>query len=112
MLTKAITKDLTAMGYRPLGVDKTGTTVYAKPFGYTLLMVLFNEQITFQQRFKGKQGILVWERNTYSDKMIPFIKWLQYAETYYVRAGLNVDCNTSFEFLTADELINDLLEDS
>lgn len=111
MLTKAIIKDLTAMGYRPLGVDKTGTTVYAKPFGYTLLMVLFNEQITFQQRFKGKQGILIWDSKNFSNEE-PFIKWLQYAETYYVRAGLDVDCNTSFEFLTADELINDLLEDS
>ena len=111
MQTKENAKDLIAMGYRLLGANKNDVTIYAKPFGYGLFTVSFEGGIpVFRQRFKDLQGaIAVWSSfNFNGETYATFLEWLKYAETWHARSGLEVGIGSSFEFLTAEQLVEDL----
>jgi len=111
MPAKENVKDLTAMGYRLLGINKNGITIYAKPFGYGLFTVSFEEGIpVFRQRFKDLQGaIAVWSSfNFNGETYATFLEWLKYAETWHARSGLEVGIDSSFEFLTSEQLAENL----
>lgn len=106
--------DLLSMGYRPLGTNGFGVTVYAKPFGYTLLVIAIKgDDLTLAQHFKGNEDKpLVWETIKYDPiKDGTIVQWVRYVECFNVRTGIGYGSPRSDEytFLTREQQLDALL---
>lgn len=66
MQTKENAKDLIAMGYRLLGVNKNGVTIYAKPFGYGLFTVSFEEGVPVFRQLPFWSGLSTPKHGTHA----------------------------------------------
>lgn len=107
--------DLLLMGYRPLGTNEHGVTVYAKPFGYTLLVIAIKgDDLTLAQHFKGNEDkSLVWKTVRYNpieDGSV--IQWIRYVECFDVKIGIGYGSPGSDEyaFLTWEQQLEDLVK--
>lgn len=108
-----------SMGYRKMGNHK-GETVYGKPVSSNLFTISFNEllgKVRFINHFTSYQSgsPLVWNSNEcvpvseekYSAQQI-FLSWLKSQEGY---TKLFPECNSSFHFISQEELADSILED-
>lgn len=107
--------DLLSMGYRQLGTNTHGVTVYAKPFGYTLLVVAIKgDDLTLSQHFKGNGDMgLAWKSVKYDPtKDGTVLQWIQYAECFGVRTGIGYGSPRSDEyaFLTREQQLEALIQ--
>jgi hypothetical protein len=106
--------DLLSMGYRCLGTNAAGVTVWAKPFGCTLLVIaVAGTDLTLAQHFKGNDGqSLVWSTQKYDQAQDgTLLQWIQYTETFHVRTGIGYgDPNAgNYAFLTVEQKMEALL---
>jgi len=107
--------DLLSMGYRCIGTNEAGVTVWAKPFGNTLLVIaVAGADLTLAQHFKGSDGqSLVWSTQKYDQAQDgTLLQWIQYTETFHVKTGIGYGSpNTeSYAFLTAEQKMESLLD--
>lgn len=107
--------DLLLMGYRPLGTNEHGVTVYAKPFGYTLLVIsIKGDRVTLTQHYSSKDNRpLVWKDMEYDPSGCETLaECIRLFESFEARTGIGYGSPGSDEyaFLTWEQQLEVLVK--